>query len=195
LGRPEDIVASEQLDAEDQIVVAIRRIMHAFELHSRQLVDRAGMTLPQLAVLRKTAELGRTPIGSLARAVHLSQPTVSGILDRLERRGLLQRVRDEHDRRAVNINITASGEELLSRAPSQLQDAFREQLQELQEWELTQMLSVLQRVAAMMETGRTSGSRRPASGLLDAEAGTPPTDDAALSGNLFGGTEQPGESQ
>lgn len=142
---------SVPLDREDQIVAAIRRIMHAVELHSRRLVEQVGLTGPQLAVLRKTAQLGRTPIGSLAKAVHLSQPTVTGILDRLEKRGLLQRTRDEQDRRAVNISITAAGQEVLDRAPSLLQDRFRRELDKLQDWEQTLMLSILQRIAAMME--------------------------------------------
>lgn len=142
---------SVPLDTEDRIVAAIRRIMHAVELHSRRLVENVGLTGPQLAVLRKAAQLERTPIGGLARAVHLSQPTVTGILDRLEKRGLVQRTRDEQDRRAVNIGITPSGKALLDRAPSLLQDQFRKELDKLQEWEQTQMLSILQRIAAMME--------------------------------------------
>lgn len=139
------------LETEDQIVASIRRIMHAVELHSRRLVEHVGLTGPQLAVLRKTAQLRRTPIGSLARAIHLSQPTVTGILDRLEKRGLIQRTRDEQDRRAVNISITAAGQELLDRAPSLLQDQFRKELEKLQDWERTLMLAILQRIAAMME--------------------------------------------
>lgn len=139
------------LGAEDEIVAAIRRIMHAVELHSRRLVEQFGLTGPQLAVLRKAAHLGRTPIGGLARAVHLSQPTVTGILDRLEKRGLLQRTRDTLDRRAVIISITEEGRRLLDRAPSLLQDQFRQELEKLQDWEQMLMLSILQRIAAMME--------------------------------------------
>lgn len=139
------------LGTEDEIVAAIRRIMHAVELHSRRLVEQIGLTGPQLAVLRKASDMGRTPIGGLARAVHLSQPTVTGILDRLEKRGLLQRTRDAVDRRAVNISVTDSGRELLARAPSLLQDEFRRELEKLQDWEQTLMLSILQRIAAMME--------------------------------------------
>jgi len=151
MARRRTLALSVPLETEDQIVAAIRRIIHAIELHSRRLVENVGLTGPQLAVLRKAAQLRRTPIGGLARAVHLSQPTVTGILDRLERRGLLQRTRDEQDRRAVNISITTSGQELLDRAPSLLQDHFRTELDKLQDWERTLMLSILQRIAAMME--------------------------------------------
>lgn len=155
------------LDTEDRIVAAIRRIMHAVELHSRRLVEHVGLTGPQLAVLRKAAQLGRTPIGGLARAVHLSQPTVTGILDRLEKRGLLQRTRDEQDRRAVNISITPTGQALLDRAPSLLQDQFRKELDKLQEWEQTLMLSILQRIAAMMEAEALDAAPHLTTGAFD----------------------------
>lgn len=145
-------------ETEDEIVAAIRRIMHAVELHSRRLVEEVGLTGPQLAVLRKTAQLGRSPIGGLARAVHLSQPTVTGILDRLEKRGLLQRTRDEHDRRTVNISVTAEGQRLLESAPSLLQDRFRQELSKLRDWEQTLMLAILQRIAAMMEAEKLDAS-------------------------------------
>lgn len=170
-GRQEQTL-SLSLGTEDEILAALRRIMHAVELHSRRLVENVGLTGPQLTVLRESARLGRTPIGVLARAVHLSQPTVTGILDRLEKRGLLERSRDEHDRRAVNINITPSGRELLDRAPSLLQDQFRRELDKLQEWEQTLMLSILQRIAAMMEAEKLDASPHLTTGVID--MGAPP---------------------
>jgi hypothetical protein len=51
----------------------------------------------------------------------------------------------------VNVSITASGQELLAHAPSLLQDEFCKELHKLQDWERTLMLSILQRIAAMME--------------------------------------------
>lgn len=171
------------LDTEDQIVAAIRRIMRAVELHSRRLVEIVGLTGPQLAVLRKTAQLERTPIGVLARAVHLSQPTVTGILDRLEKRGLLQRMRNEHDRRAVNISVTPNGRKLLDRAPSLLQDEFRRELGKLREWERTLMLSILQRIAAMMEAGELDAAPHLIAGAVDAGV------DARMGVESAGGTK------
>ena len=74
---------------EDRIVAALWQIIRAVDLHSRRLVERHGLTLPQLTTLRKAAELGNASAGALAGAVHLSQPTLTGILDRLERRSLI----------------------------------------------------------------------------------------------------------
>lgn len=138
------------LPVEDQIVAALRRIIRAVDLHSRRLVEQSGLTGPQWLTLREAARLGRPPAGVLARAVNLSQPTVSGILDRLERRGLVERVRDNEDRRSVAVSVTEVGQRLLAEAPSLLQDRFRLELSRLQEWEQTTILATLQRMAHMM---------------------------------------------
>jgi DNA-binding MarR family transcriptional regulator len=143
-------VASES-ELEDLIVASIRRVVRAVDLHSRHLVEEHGITAPQLATLAEAERLGGAAIGAIARAVHLSQPTVSGVLDRLEGRGLVHRERSDSDRRSVIVTVTEEGKKLLRESPSLLQDRFREELTRLEGWERYWLLSALQRVAAMMD--------------------------------------------
>ncbi len=124
-----------ELSIENQIVASIRRIIQAVELNSRRLVEEIGLTGPQLAVLREAARSGPLPVGALARSVHLSQPTVTGVLNRLEKRGLIQRIRRSDDRRAVNVSITDAGREISESAPSLLQDNFLRKLGRLESWD------------------------------------------------------------
>lgn len=138
-------------ELEDLIVAAIRRIVRAVDLHSRHLVEEHGITAPQLATLAAAERLDGAAIGALARAVHLSQPTVSGVLDRLERRGLAHRERSDRDRRSVVVRVTPKGEKILRESPSLLQDRFREELARLEGWEHHLLLSALQRIATMMD--------------------------------------------
>ena len=138
-------------DIEIRIVASIRRIMRAVDLHSRQLVDEFGLTGPQLAVLQAIQRSERATPGGIARSIRISAATVTGILGRLERRGLIRRSRGESDRRTVHVALTPTGESALRAAPSLLQDRFRERLAHLEEWERTQILSVLQRIATMMD--------------------------------------------
>ena len=136
---------------ENEIVGALRRIMRAIDVHSHHLLDAYGLTGPQLTVLREAAKISGAPASALARAVHLSRPTVTGILDRLERRGLIRRDPDPRDRRSFSVWVTAAGSQVLSGAPSLLQDRFRRELASLEDWERTQILATLQRIAAMMD--------------------------------------------
>lgn len=140
-----------KLSIENQIVAAVRRIIRAVDLQSRRLVEDFGLTGPQLVTLEATAQLGPASAGALARAVHLSRPTLTGILDRLERRGLICRNRDERDRRSWSVTVTPAGQKILDETPSLLQDRFRSELANLEEWEQTLTLATLQRIAFMME--------------------------------------------
>lgn len=156
-------------DAESEIVASIRRIVRAIDLHSRRLVEACGLTAPQLATLAAVARLGGSSIGALARAVHLSQPTVSGILDRLERQDLVRRERSQVDRRSVMVTVTPDGERVLEKAPSLLQDTFRNQLGRLEAWERTWLLSALQRIAAMMDADALDAAPLLDTGALSGE--------------------------
>jgi DNA-binding MarR family transcriptional regulator len=141
--------ASEHL--ENQILSAIRRIVRAIDVHSRELERGHRVTGPQLVALREVARLGPVSVSALARKVNLSQPTVTGILVRLEREGMIRRERSSADRRTVLSTITPRGAALLRAAPSLLQDHFRSELSRLMDWERSQILATLQRIASMMD--------------------------------------------
>jgi DNA-binding MarR family transcriptional regulator len=136
---------------EDEILAAIRRIVRAVDLRSRALIRGHRISGPQLVTLREVARMGPVPVSALARAVSLGQPTVTGILNRLERAGLVRRDRSERDRRNVLCTITPQGASVLGEAPSLLQDRFRRELSRLAEWERSQMLATLQRIASLMD--------------------------------------------
>jgi DNA-binding MarR family transcriptional regulator len=140
----------EMLSLEDQIVLALRRISQAIDVWSRQLWHDYGLTSPQLATLREILAGKNVSPVTLAAALHLSQPTVTGILGRLEQRGLIQREPSLTDRRSILAVATDKGRELAAQAPPLLRDRFRNELDKTAAWQQTEILAVLQRVAAMM---------------------------------------------
>lgn len=133
----------------EQVITALRRVIRAVDLHSRKLVESHGLTGPQ-ALLLKALQGKCMPAGELAARVSLSQGTVTDILNRLERRGLVKRARDKRDRRRVLVEPTQAGLDLLGDSPPLLQERFAQRFSELQDWEQTQLLSSLQRIASMM---------------------------------------------
>ncbi len=138
------------LSLDDQIVLALRRINQAIEVWSRQLWQDFGLTAPQVATLREILAGQNVSPGTLAKALHMSQPTVTGILGRLERRGLISKQRSSTDRRSTIAVVTDEGRQLAMKAPALLRDRFRNELVKLPEWRQTDILAVLQRVAEMM---------------------------------------------
>jgi DNA-binding MarR family transcriptional regulator len=147
------------------VLIALRRIIRAVDLHSRSLVQRFGLTGPQLLVLR---QIGRdeASVGALAKAASLSQATITGILDRLEGRGLVERRRGHNDKRQVLARATGAGKRMLQHAPRLLQDSFVVQFTSLAEWEQTQLISSLQHVVAMMEATELEASPMLAAGPI-----------------------------
>ena len=148
--------------------MALRRIIRAIDLHSRVLVTHYGLTGPQLVILRLLGDRQGVAVSELASEAPLSQATVTGILDRLERRGLVVRRRGEQDKRKVLVRLTDAGRDALAGAPPLLQEHFTARLAELKDWERTQILSSLQRVVAMMEAEDLSATAILATGPADA---------------------------
>lgn len=135
----------------DQVLVSLRRIIRATDLHSRKLGKETGLTTPQLVVMRAIRQRD-TPVASeIARAVSLSQATVTNILNRLESHGLISRTRSEEDKRRVNVSLTSQGKDLLATAPQPLQESFIERFGALEIWEQHLLVASLERLATMMD--------------------------------------------
>jgi DNA-binding MarR family transcriptional regulator len=139
------------MEKHTDVLITLRRIIRAIDLRSRHLMQQAGLTGPQLLVLQALGRHTRMSAGDLAREVNLSQGTVTSILDRLEKRGLILRLRSESDRRKVHVSLTGEGEAQLATAPTLLQERFIERFQQLKDWEQSQILASLQHLAEMMD--------------------------------------------
>ncbi len=135
----------------DEVLIAIRRITQSIDLHSRRLVKQFGLTGPQLIILREISQSDEITASDIARAISLSQATVTGVLDRLEKRGFVVRRRSDHDRRRTLVEMTREGNQMLETAPPLMQESFTEQFDELQAWEQHMILSSLHRLVAMMD--------------------------------------------
>lgn len=151
-------------ELEDHVLIALRRIIRATDLHSRALGKETGLTTPQLVVIRAIKELEAPTVTGIARAVSLSQATVTTILNRLESKGLLRRQRSKTDRRAVHIHLTATGKALWKGAPEPLQYSFTHRFKSLPSWEQHGIVAALEQVATMMDAQELDAAPMLASG-------------------------------
>jgi len=154
----------------DDVLVALRRVIRATDLHSRQLIKTANVTAPQLLLMQAIARQGGAIISKLAQEVSLSQATVTTILDRLEKRELVYRQRSEQDKRKVHVHLTDTGKTVLSTAPAVLQQQFSDRFDALQDWEQSMILASLQRIAHMMDAQDIDASPFLETGELDRQA-------------------------
>ncbi|GAA03877.1 MULTISPECIES: MarR family winged helix-turn-helix transcriptional regulator [Photobacterium] len=139
------------MDKHEEVLIALRQIIRAIDLHSRKLNKNAGLTGPQLVLMRAIKASGEeVTIRQLSNNTNMSQATATTILDRLEKRGLVVRKRSQLDKRKVHTHLTEEGNALLDKAPLPLQDSFISQYQELEDWEQSLLLSSVQRISTMM---------------------------------------------
>ncbi len=151
----------------EEVLVALRRVIRATDLHSKHLAKTTGLTAPQILLLQTLRDKGEITIGELATKMSLSQATVTTILDRLEKRGLAYRERSQSDKRKVHACLTDIALETLKDAPMPLQEQFARQFSDLQAWEQTMIISSLQRVAQMMDAQHIDASPVLDIGTLD----------------------------
>lgn len=159
------------MEIDESVLRSLRKITRAIDQYSRKLAFVYKLTGPQLICMRGIRNQPELTATELVEEASLSKPTVTGILDRLESRGLIIRVRDQKDRRKIRINLSESGRAVLSNAPMPLQESFRNNLLCLPLSEQKHIDAVLQRIVEMMEAEKIDAVPMLASGPVSATPG------------------------
>ena len=152
-----------------ELLIGLRKITQAIDLHSKRLLKNVGITSPQLVILQEIAACGSLTTAELVKAVSLTQGTVTAIIMRLEKNDLVSRRRSGKDRRRIHISITKKGERLLIDAPSPLQEKFIHSYYALEEWEQLMILSSIHRIVGMMSAEKLEASPFLVAGPIDCE--------------------------
>ncbi|MCG8549558.1 MAG: MarR family transcriptional regulator [Desulfobacterales bacterium] len=162
------------------VLAALRKIMRSIDLHSKFLVKRFGLTSPQLIVLREVNTHGQVTAGEVAHAVSLSQATITGIFERLEKRGLITRQRSCDDRRRILVKPTPEATKRLAGEPPLMQESFVDAFDKLEDWEKTMILSSLQRLVSLMDAQCIDAVTLLAAEALEAPKNNPPLETTNL---------------
>ena len=86
---------------------ALRQELLTTSMEPSRERERSGLTTPQISAVRSLLTVGPATVTELARRLSLSHSTTSGIVDRLEARGLVSREQDANDRRYTRVQVTA----------------------------------------------------------------------------------------
>ena len=139
------------MQKDEELLVALRQVIRAIDIRSKELSRDVGLTGPQLIVLQQVGKNPGVMVKEIARSITLSPATVTSILDRMESRGHVNRVRSTQDKRKVGVFLTDVGQSLLDKAPLPLQEHFLNRFNAIEEWEQSQMVATMQRIATMMD--------------------------------------------
>ena len=148
-----DIKIENQINAEQislQIIMRLRQIMREMSKHSKLILEKYKISTPQLICLNEVCQHGPISIGALTKIVFLNNSTVTGIVDRLEKRELVKRVRVSKDRRQVHVEVTDQGIAFINEAPKPIQDQFMDRLLTLDEDKIALILWSLEMLVDML---------------------------------------------
>lgn len=139
------------MDRVDLSLIALRRILRATELFGRELAQSVGLTAPQLRTLQIVAEKGQCTATEISLRMHISQATVTSLVDKLVRKEMVVRQRSEKDRRQTNIVASEEGLQAIQDAPDPLQQRFVRKFSAMEDWEQAALIAALERVASMLD--------------------------------------------
>ena len=135
--------------AEEQAYLELMRTADLLSRRPAQMLKAQELSSNQYNVLRilRGAPDG-LPCGEIGTRMITRDPDITRLLDRLEKRGLISRSRDERDRRTVTARIAPDGLKLLARTDQPVMDAHRSQLGHLGQKRLNALLELLQQARA-----------------------------------------------
>ncbi len=104
-----------------------------------RIAEQSDLTGPQLSIMARLKSNGPSRISQIAREEGIRMPTASNALHQLEQRELVERIRDEQDRRGVRVQLTRLGESELERVGEERTKYLAEMLGTLSEEDLAQL--------------------------------------------------------
>ncbi len=134
-----------------QIVGGIRKLVRSVYLESSRISRQYGLTGAQSALLRTLLSEGSMSSVDLSRQLYVTPSNITGIIDRLEKKGLVHRDRQPKDRRVVLIRLTEKGLELSRQLPDPIEKKIIEQLADLQEDHVQLLAMAMNQILNLIE--------------------------------------------
>ncbi len=142
-------INEKTIDFTLSLPMLLNRSLDAIMPPYRDLFQEFGVTEQQWRVLRVLWEQKHLTSAQISNLTLLPSPSLVGILDRLERKDLVKRLRSTSDRREINITITNLGRELQSKVMPKvklIQDQTREKLSPTEWKQINNILKKLNRI-------------------------------------------------
>ena len=110
------------------------------------MASQFGLTGPQLTVIKLLESFGDLSLSSLSERIRAQNSTVTGIIDRMEREGLVRRERSTTDRRVIYIRLSEKGTKLARQIEVEPMEIFRSALLSLSQADLRDLLRILNKM-------------------------------------------------
>jgi DNA-binding MarR family transcriptional regulator len=130
----------------DAIVETIIYLYTESRRLTKGLASQFGLTGPQLTVIKLLETFDNLSLSSLSERIRAQNSTVTGIIDRMEREGLVRRERSTSDRRVVHIRLSEKGQKLAQQIQVEPMEIFRAALLGLSNADLRDLLRIMNKL-------------------------------------------------
>lgn len=137
------------------IVSSLRRLLQSVYNDNEKMSRQYGVTGPQGGVLRSLRDEGPASSAQLSRSLFVTPSTMTGLIDRLEKKKLVVRTPKPGDRRVSIINLTPAGQALSLRLPDPLELRMAAKLADLDTEHVMQINGIVKELLAIVEVGAT----------------------------------------
>lgn len=144
-------IAPELKGDVDRILEAIIYLYTEGRRVTKEFARQANLTGPQLTVIKMLETIGDLSLSELSERIRAQNSTVTGIIDRMEREGLVVRERSKEDRRVVHIKLTEKGERIAKEIPVEPMEIFRGALSSLSPSETRELLKISTKLAKRVQ--------------------------------------------
>jgi DNA-binding MarR family transcriptional regulator len=134
-----------------EIMRSLRRIFKSIQDYSQEVLNKFGVTGPQLWALKIISENEKLSLGELSKRMYLHPSTITGVVDRLEKKGYVLRDRGQEDRRVIKVQLTPEGKGLVRKAPNPVQGKMIYGLRRLRKEKLNLIYDSIQELVEIME--------------------------------------------
>ena len=136
----------------NQIIINIRQIIRALDIENKRIEKQLGLSIPQLLLLNflKSKADFQSIHSEIKNYLNLNSSTVTGIISRLEKKGLIIKSQGATDKRVVHVILTAKGLDLLNQSPSLLHNQLIQKLNNLPEDKVQQLHTATELLASIL---------------------------------------------
>jgi DNA-binding MarR family transcriptional regulator len=131
---------------------SLRWLMQELRHNRSRRTEKHGLSEGRFELLMRLKFDGDAPLGELANDLHVSARNVTGLVDHLERDGLVQRVPDPKDRRSVHAHLTDMGSAAIDKLWRQILDSTLEMIKDISQDELDQLRHTSVRLLQSLRT-------------------------------------------
>jgi MarR family transcriptional regulator, organic hydroperoxide resistance regulator len=131
---------------------------------TKGMASEFGLTGPQLTILKLLESFQDLSLSTLSERIRAQNSTVTGIVDRMEREGLVRRERSKADRRVVHIRLSEKGARLAREIQVEPMEIFRGALVSLSATDLRDLLRILTKLQKQVVGRVAAAAERPAGG-------------------------------